>query len=216
MRDVFVLDRQDITRIGIEFLIRENEKGASLCSVENKSELIQKLISSPKALVIIDYSLSDFGSADELLNVSARFSNVHWLLFSEELSGDFLKRILFSGESFSVVLKTSELSELNTAIIHAFRNERFVCLRVTNQLLQSSKSATNKHDNVLTMTETEILKEIAQGKTTKEIAASRNLSFHTIITHRKNIFRKLEVNNVHEATKYAMRAGIIDVSDYYI
>lgn len=216
MRDVFVLDRQDITRIGIEFLIREKEKEACVCPVENKSELIQKLISSSKALVVVDYSLSDFGSVDELLNVSARFPNVHWLLFSEELSGDFLKRILFSGDSFSVVLKSSELNELNTAIIHAFRNERFVCLRVTNQLLQSNKSASNRHENILTTTETEILKEIAQGKTTKEIAASRNLSFHTIITHRKNIFRKLEVNNVHEATKYAMRAGIIDVSDYYI
>lgn len=36
------------------------------------------------------------------------------------------------------------------------------------------------------------------------------------MTHRKNIFRKLEVNNVHEATKYAFRAGIVDVVEYYI
>ena len=35
------------------------------------------------------------------------------------------------------------------------------------------------------------------------------------MTHRKNIFRKLEVNNVHEATKYALRAGIVDVLEYY-
>ena len=68
----------------------------------------------------------------------------------------------------------------------------------------------------MTDTEKEILKEIAIGRTTKEIAANRNLSFHTIITHRKNIFRKLEVNNVHEATKYAMRAGLIDMAEYYI
>lgn len=61
--------------------------------------------------------------------------------------------------------------------------------------------------NLLTQTEKNILKEIALGKTTKEIAAEKNLSFHTINSHRKNIFRKLGVNNVHEATKYAMRAG---------
>lgn len=36
------------------------------------------------------------------------------------------------------------------------------------------------------------------------------------MTHRKNIFRKLSVNNVHEATKYAMRAGIVDPMEYYI
>ncbi|GAE15051.1 anthranilate synthase [Bacteroides pyogenes JCM 10003] len=54
------------------------------------------------------------------------------------------------------------------------------------------------------------------GKTTKEIAAEKNLSFHTINSHRKNIFRKLGVNNAHEATKYAMRAGIVDLAEYYI
>jgi len=54
------------------------------------------------------------------------------------------------------------------------------------------------------------------GMTTKEIAEKRISSFHTVNTHRKNIFRKLEVNNVHEATKYALRAGLIDSAEYYI
>lgn len=75
---------------------------------------------------------------------------------------------------------------------------------------------TESLDHILTVTEKEILKEIALGRTTKEIASNRNLSFHTIITHRKNIFRKLEVNNVHEAIKYAMRAGLVDLAEYYI
>jgi DNA-binding NarL/FixJ family response regulator len=68
----------------------------------------------------------------------------------------------------------------------------------------------------LTKTETEILKSIAMGLTTKEIAKERFSSFHTINTHRKNIFRKLGVNNIREATKYALRAGLIDAAEYYI
>lgn len=217
MRDVIVGDKQGITRVGIEYLIREQEKSAVLHRVDNKSELIRLLITYPEALVILDYSLFDMASADELLNVNARFPKAHWLLFSEELSADFLKRVLFNSPSFSVVLKTSELDEIAMAVTHAYRDERFVCLRVTNQLLQvNNKSGANSLEEVLTHTEIEILKEIALGRTTKEIAAMRNLSFHTIITHRKNIFRKLEVNNVHEATKYAMRAGIIDAAEYYI
>ena len=68
----------------------------------------------------------------------------------------------------------------------------------------------------LTKTETEILKDIALGMTTKEIADKRFSSFHTVNTHRKNIFRKLNVNNVHEATKYALRAGLVDTAEYYI
>lgn len=68
----------------------------------------------------------------------------------------------------------------------------------------------------LTKTETEILKDIALGMTTKKIAEKRFSSFHTVNTHRKNIFRKLGVNNVHEATKYALRAGLVDSAEYYI
>lgn len=68
----------------------------------------------------------------------------------------------------------------------------------------------------LTQTEIEILKDIALGMTTKEIADKRFSSFHTVNTHRKNIFRKLGVNNVHEATKYALRAGLVDSAEYYI
>ena len=54
------------------------------------------------------------------------------------------------------------------------------------------------------------------GKTVKEIADLRNSSVHTIITHEKNLFRKLEVNNVYEATKYALKAGLIELVEYYI
>ena len=53
-------------------------------------------------------------------------------------------------------------------------------------------------------------------KTTKEIASERFSSVHTIMTHRKNIFRKLDVNNAQEAIRCALRAGIIDVMEYYI
>ena len=68
----------------------------------------------------------------------------------------------------------------------------------------------------MTKTEVEILKEIAVGLTTREIAEKRFSSFHTVNTHRKNIFRKLGVNNVHEAIRYAMRSGLVDAAEYYI
>ena len=70
--------------------------------------------------------------------------------------------------------------------------------------------------NILTETETEIVRAIAQGKTTKEIANERYSSIHTITTHRKNIFRKLGVNTAHEVIKYALRAGLVDSSEFYI
>lgn len=216
MKDVIIVDRQDITRVGMETLVRDAKKASSVQFAESKPELIKLLSSFPDSVVILDYTLSDFTSVDELLNVGYRFSQSRWLLFSDELSYDFLHRLIMSSDSYSVVLKSCELDEINMGLLHIFRGERFICGRVTNQLLQSQKPVIESLDHILTATEKEILKEIALGRTTKEIASNRNLSFHTIITHRKNIFRKLEVNNVHEAIKYAMRAGLVDLAEYYI
>jgi DNA-binding NarL/FixJ family response regulator len=215
-KDIIIIDRQDITRVGMEALVDGIEKATSVQHAESKAELIKFLSLYPDAVVILDYTLSDFAGVNELLNVGYRFSQVNWLLFSDELSYDFLRRLTSTSESYSIVLKSSELNEINMGLAYALRGERFICGRVTNQLLQAQKSSADPFDHILTSTEKEILKEIAIGRTTKEIAAGRNLSFHTIITHRKNIFRKLEVNNVHEATKYAMRAGLVDPAEYYI
>ena len=65
-------------------------------------------------------------------------------------------------------------------------------------------------------TEKEILRAMALGKSEKEIAAERFLSVYTVATHRKRIFRKLEVNNAHEAIRYALRAGIVNTVEYCI
>lgn len=216
MKDVIIFDNQAITKIGMEALILTTKKASSILFVDNKSDLIKMLISRPESIVVLDYTLSDFTSIDEILNLGYRFSEVRWCLFSEELSYDFLKRITVISDMYSIVLKSCDLDEINIGLIHLFRDERFICGRVSNLLLQPQKAIIEDVDKVLTATEKEILKEIALGKTTKEIAANRNLSFHTVITHRKNIFRKLEVNNVHEAIKYAMRAGLIDLAEYYI
>jgi DNA-binding NarL/FixJ family response regulator len=216
MKDVIIADKQDITRIGMETLMHNTGKIASLSKADAKSELVKMLASHPDAIVVLDYTLSDFTGINELLNLGYRFSQARWLLFSDELSNDFLRRLLICSEAYSIILKSCDLDEITMGLIQIFREERFICSRVANQLLQTRKEPAEKLGHLLTATEKEILKEIALGRTTKEIAANRNLSFHTIITHRKNIFRKLDVNNVHEAIKYAMRAGLVDLAEYYI
>ena len=122
-------------------------------------------------------------------------------------------------EGAIIVNTAKSKEEIMTAIQCATRKQRYICNHVSNLLLSGASSplaASSVDDHLLTQTEKNILKEIALGKTTKEITAEKNLSFHTINSHRKNIFRKLGVNNVHEATKYAMRAGIVDLAEYYI
>lgn len=215
MRTLVIADNQDITKAGILYLTDKMPEVGLVTEAADKKELLRLLVRYPDAVVLLDYTLFDLNSADELIILQERFERISWILFSEELSEDFIRRIIFSSETFSIVLKDSFLEEIRMAIFSAFRSQRFICNRINN-LLSDRKTGLQKEHPVLTSTETEVLKSIALGKTTKEIAAERFSSIHTITTHRKNIFRKIEVNNLHEATRYALRAGIIDSAEYYI
>lgn len=215
MRTLVIADNQDITKAGILYLTDKMREVGLVTEAADKKELLRLLVRYPDAVVLLDYTLFDLNSADELIILQERFKRISWILFSEELSEDFIRRIIFSSETFSIVLKDSFLEEIRTAIFSAFRSQCFICNRINN-LLSDRKAGQQKEHPVLTSTEMEILKSIALGKTTKEIAAERFSSIHTITTHRKNIFRKIEVNNLHEATRYALRAGIIDSAEYYI
>lgn len=217
MRKIVLADNQDITKAGWHYLLQIQVEISEIHEVSKKSELISLLSEFPESLVILDYTLFDFESVNELIFLQTRFEKADWILFSDELSDEFLRGLLFNTSSFSVLMKDGSKEEIMSAIKEAMKGNRFICNHVSNLLLDSSKSVNQyRTKQILTATEQEILKEMALGKTTKEIAAKRHVSAHTIMTHRKNIFRKIEVNNVHEATKYAMRAGIVDMAEYYI
>jgi DNA-binding NarL/FixJ family response regulator len=217
MRNIILADNQDISNAGWHFLFQNITEEKVIQEVAEKKDLISLLIASPNSLVILDYTLFDFGSVNELLILQARFEKADWILFSDELSDEFLRTLLYNTHSFSVLMKDSSKEEIYSALKEVLKGNRYICNHVSNILLDNSRNLQNQSlKNLLTATEQEILKEIALGKTTKEIASKRHVSVHTIMTHRKNIFRKIEVNNVHEATKYAMRAGIVDMAEYYI
>ncbi len=217
MRNVIIADNQDISNAGWHYILKNQQDISQVHDVSDKKELLALLLEHPDSIVILDYTLFDFESVNELIILEGRFDKVEWILFSDELSDEFLRTLLYNTHSFSVLMKDCSREEIGSAFREASKGYRYICNHVSNLLLDINKNFQNLNARqILTITEQEILKEMALGKTTKEIAAHRNVSVHTIMTHRKNIFRKIEVNNVHEATKYAMRAGIVDLAEYYI
>lgn len=216
MRELIIADNQDITRLGIEYLSNSlKSEISSTIIVSTKRELIEVLITNPETVVIIDYSLFDFSETNELIILRNRFSKSGWILFAEDIKDNLLKQVIYSERPFSIILKDCSVDEISAAILLTAQNQRFICNQITNHLLTPNKHPDNI-EHKLTSTEQGILKGIASGKSTKEIANDRNISIHTVISHRKNIFRKLEVNSVYEATRYAIKAGLVDISEYYI
>ena len=211
---VALADNQDITRAGMMYVCQEID-GTVMRRTEDKTELIEQLKQHPDAVVVLDYTLFDINDVEELEILYQRFPLVQWVLFSVDLSSDFVRRVIAIAPRFNILLKESPIQEIRECLMYAQRHQRYICQRMTELLLAPQVSQVDEEVK-LTPTEIEILKDIALGQTTKEIAERRFSSFHTVNTHRKNIFRKLGVNNVHEATKYALRAGLVDSAEYYI
>ena len=206
-------DNQELTRFALESLLRQDEQNV-VYRVSDKAGLVELLKKHENAFVLLDYTLFDFADEDQLLIVAERFALSEWILISDELTPKFLRRVVYASHQFSIVFKDSPLSEVREALQNVAHHQRFISQRALGAII--SQQLEDDHPNILTETETEIVRAIAQGKTTKEIANERFSSVHTITTHRKNIFRKLGVNTAHEVVKYALRAGLVDSSEFYI
>lgn len=212
---IVLSDNQVISRAGLLFFIQQTYPQATLSEAFSKKELLEELNRHTQAVIILDYTLFDLTTTEAVLNIAARFPNAHFLLFSDELSEDFLRNVVSSTPNTGVLFKDADDYEIRLALERSLNHERYLAPRAES-MLSGRKTEREQKDSVLTATEQDILRMLALGKSTKEIAQERFSSIHTITTHRKNIFRKLEVNTVYEATKYALRAGIVDSAEYYI
>lgn len=213
MKKYILADNQELTCYALQSLLGHDEQNQIFRSTD-KAGLLQLLKEHESAIVILDYTLFDFNDVESLIITSERFAMASWVLVSEELTKEFLQKTVYASHAFSVVFKDEPMRVIREAIQAAADSKRYVSQQAMEVIL--SQAPEQQVPNVLTLTETEVAKAIALGKTTKEIATERQSSIHTINTHRKNIFRKLDINTAHELTRYALRAGWIDASEFCI
>ena len=216
MGKYILADNQELTRFALENLIRQKSQDGEvdIYRAVDKAGLVQLLKEHENAVVLLDYTLFDFADEDQLLIIAERFALSEWILISDELTPQFLRRVVYASHQFSIVFKDGSMKDIRDALDAVSRHNRHISQRALEVIINHQQE--DEQPSVLTSTETEIVKAIAQGKTTKEIANERFSSVHTITTHRKNIFRKLGINTAHEVVKYALRAGLIDSSEFYI
>lgn len=214
MRPIIIADNQDLTKAGWLYLLQSS--GMPLPEeVSDKKTLLRLCAQHPTALVILDYTLFDFHQEDELIILQEKYPLISWIICAESMTDSLISNLVYKTQQCSIILKDSSLEDLQSALKMAIKQQRFISSSISNRMFEHNrpKAAVT---SVLTTTEQEILKELAMGRSTREIAGNRNISMHTVMTHRKNIFRKIEVNTVYEATKYAMKTGLVDLTEYYI
>lgn len=214
MTNFILADNQELTAFALKTLIREHES-ATLHNATDKEQLMKQLQAEESSIVLLDYTLFNIEDEDQLLIIIERFPQAQWLMVSDDLTAPLMRKLVYTVRNVSIVFKDSPFKLFRHAIEYAIRGERYLCQRAAEVLI-CQQAEEEQHSKVLTHTEIEILRGVAQGKTTKEIANERYSSVHTVNTHKKNIFRKLQVNTAHEAVKYAFRAGLVDPSEFYI
>lgn len=210
---ILIADNHFLSRKGIISVISEEFKGSETAEVSSPAEMLKFVQEENTDLLIIDpdsFTLTDFV---ELSVLKKRNPDTSVLVITNNRHQLFIRKMIEKGIT-NFIFKDCNKGTLVSAIRSALEKEKYLDPQVIEALSQKKSEEYEIQD--LTRAEKEIVRLIGQGLTTKEIATRKYLSYHTIITHRKNIFRKLKINNISELLMYAVNAGIIDTTEYYI
>ena len=216
---ILVADNQAFTRAGIITILSEHfSPNLNIEQIRNKEKLFKRLLEIKPQILIIDFDLFDFDLINDLPEIKKIAPDIGILALSDNQSPDDLLKVLECGIT-NYILKSSQEHELVEAVNATIGNRKYFSSQILDVLLTRKTASRNARANRgpahITFSEQEIIKLITQGFTTREIAVLKKLSYHTIITHRKNIFRKLAINSSSELIFYAMRSGIVDTPPDY-
>ena len=213
---IIIADTQFLVVESLKSLLQEDEKYSVDSVVSVKSELINVLGKIDKGLLITDYVLIDSFEIAELKKINQDYPDVPILVLTNSLTKPEILELTKSGIK-NIIYKTADKDELFSAIELTIKRKNYYSEEILDLLVEpAEKVHLNEKPGRLTFSEIEIVKLIANGLTAKEIALKKHISFHTVNTHRKNIFRKLGVSNASELIMAAIKAGWIDNIEYYI
>ncbi|MCB1179637.1 MAG: response regulator transcription factor, partial [Leptospiraceae bacterium] len=141
------------------------------------------------------------------------------IILSRHDNEEYIQQVLKLGIQ-AYVLKDDAGEDLIRAFEAVKKQERYLSPRITSRLLSNLENQGKSRDlnnpkselfSVLTNREREILKLIGEGKSNEEIAKQLWIALRTVKVHRQNIMKKLNIHNVAELVKYAIKSGIVEV-----
>lgn len=211
--DVFIADAAFLVRMGIKSVLASFPHMQVIEEATNSSELHERLDQSRPKVVIMDYNAPNAFSIEDVRHVSEIAPDSGILVISSDLKREEVLKVLEFGVK-GFLLKECDQTEIVSAINAVARKEKFFCGKVLDIILERrSQSPPGSGEACmptrLTERETEIVKLMAEGLATQEIADRLSLSVHTIYTHRKNIMRKLGVTTAAEVILYAFNTSLV-------
>jgi len=160
-------------------------------------------------VLVIDYTSGTFAVQD-VFEVMKLYPFIRVIGISPEISVNDVKRLIQSGIS-GHLMNDCDADEIIGSVLSCAKGEKFFCGQVLDKLnVSEGEDPMHTCEPVsISERELEILHHIAEGLTTKQIAERLHLSFHTVMTHRKNMMSKLGLNNTAGLIVYAVRENLI-------
>jgi DNA-binding NarL/FixJ family response regulator len=208
---ILVADDHPIVRSGLKKMLDSEADLEVVAEAEDGAVAVEKALSEELDLAILDISMPRMTGIQAAAELAKRKPGLRVLMLSMYENEQFLFEALKAGAS-GFVLKTDADQQIVDACRRTMRGEAFLYPSAITTLVRDYVERGRPDDgqfDVLTTREVQVLKLIAEARTSKEIAADLVISVKTVERHRQNILEKLGMSDRVELTRYAIRRGLI-------
>lgn len=211
---ILIVDDHTLVRAGIRMLLATIENAEVVAEASDGAEVLPLIARHRPHVVLMDIAMKTLNGLDTTAKIKQAHPDVRVLILSMHANEEYVLQALRAGAS-GYLLKEAATAELEIALQAVSRGETYLSPPVSRAVVDGyvHRIAERQPDDGLTPRQREILRLIAKGMGTKEIAYQLDLSVKTIETHRAMMMDRLGIRDVAGLTRYAIRAGLISAQD---
>lgn len=208
---VLLADDHRLVRAGIRSLLEELPNVEVVAEAGDGRETLEMVRQYNPNIAMIDVAMKGLNGLDVANRMSRDFPHVKVLILSMHTNEEYVIKAL-KGGACGYLIKDAATEELSLALKAVSKGETYlspvISKGVIDNLIALSEGKSSTGD-VLTPRQREILQLIAEGKSTKEIAALLNVSVKTVETHRTQLMNRLDIHDIAGLVRYAVRTGLV-------
>jgi two-component system response regulator NreC len=213
---VLLADDHKIIRDGLRSLIERHPEMEVVGEAEDGRTTVQLARKLEPDVVIMDISMPDLNGIDATHQIVTDVPGVKVIALSMHSDKRFVVGMFKAGAS-GYLLKDCAFDELEQAVKTVLVDQTYLSPKIATVVIKNYVPQISTEDisafSVLSLREREVLQLLAEGKTTKEIATDLYRSVKTIETYRQKIMEKLDIHNLADLIKFAIREGLTSLEN---